>query len=60
MNILLVFYFLLKKYITENLNVFLYLSVVLVGKNFKLKKNHNMQHRQNQKLVNNYFGLLLK
>lgn len=38
MNILLVFYFLLKKYITENLNVFLYLSVVLVGKNFKLKK----------------------
>lgn len=38
MNILLVFYFLLKKYITENLKVFLYLSVVLVGKNFKLKK----------------------
>lgn len=47
--ILLVFYFLLKKYITENLRVFLYLSVVLVGKKFKKKilrcnidKNNNL------------------
>lgn len=34
--ILLVFYFLLEKYIIENLRVFLNLSVVLVSKNYFL------------------------
>ena len=30
--ILLVFYFILKKYITENLKEFCYISLILVGK----------------------------